>query len=118
MFIKLVKLFITLSLIFLLGSCAKYLYKSNKNLVLFETTYIEFRENTGYLTKDEIFNFENDSNSYRIVELNISHVAGALSYIYAFQNDTLIYFGYPYQFSQSPDEKINNLGMYYNVNMK
>ena len=118
MFIKIFKLLISFCLVFILISCAKYLYKNNTSLVLFETTYSQFKDDSGYLSKNEVFSLENDLNNYRIVEKNISHAAGALSYIYAFQNDTLIYFGYPYQFSQSPNEKINNLGKYYNTKMR
>lgn len=118
MFTKYFKYLLALILILTLVSCAKYLYKENMNLVLFETTYTKFKDGIGYLSKNEVFNLENDLNNYRIAEKNISHAAGMLSYIYAFQNDTLIYFGYPYQFSQSADEKINNLGKYYNTKIR
>jgi hypothetical protein len=102
-----------LILILLIASCSRYLYKQNQNLELKITTYQQFKKERIYATKDVGFTLENDLNSYKVIESKINHADGAMNYLYAFRNDTLIQFGYPYQFSQHTDELINKIGKYY-----
>lgn len=115
MAIKLLKPTIYSLFILLLISCSTYVYKQNKNFVLFETTFAKFDEIGVSSQKENNVILENDTNKYIIVESKIDHVAGRLKYLYAFRNDTLIYFGYPYQFSQSSDSTVQQLGIYYNT---
>jgi len=115
---KLIKTLIYLSFILLVISCSTYVYKQNKKFVLFETTFAKFDDIGVPSQKETIIKLDNDSNNYMIVESKIDHVAGRLKYLYAFRNDTLIYFGYPYQFSQSSDSTINELGVHYNTKIK
>lgn len=100
-------------LIFTIAGCSKYLYKQNQNLELNITTYERFKKERIFATKDVEFTLENDLNRYRVIESKINHAEGAMNYLYAFRNDTLIQFGYPYQFSQHTDGLINNIGKYY-----
>lgn len=108
--LKIVSIFIVS---FSLYSCATYLYKQNKELELYKTTFNDFNNTNS--PKHEINNLviTSDSNKYTLVESSVNHAAGQMTYIYAFRNDTLIYFGYPYQFSQSSDKTINELGRKY-----
>lgn len=112
---KLIKTLIYSTFILLVISCSTYVYKQNKKFVLFETTYAKFDDIGVSGQKEHNVSLENDSNNYMIVESKIDHVAGRLKYLYAFRNDTLIYFGYPYQFSQSNDSTVNELGEYYST---
>lgn len=96
-----------------LFSCARYLYKQNRNIELNKTTFTDFNDIKAPKHKIEDIIISNDTNKYTLVESSVNHAAGQMKYLYAFRNDTLIYFGYPYQFSQSSDETINELGKKY-----
>lgn len=103
--------------IFTFISCSTYLYKQNLNLEIKSTTYNQFQKERIHIYKEVDFKLENDFENYKVVESKINHADGSMNYIYAFRNDTLIYFGYPYQFSQNQSETINEIGKYYSLNI-
>lgn len=94
-------------------SCSSYIYK-NGNIELYETTYNQLKVETEIEIENEYdINLEGDSNKYLILESRVTIPTGEAEYLHAFRNDTLIYFGYPYQFSQSSNSSVNELGKKY-----
>lgn len=97
----------------LLVACSSYLYKHG-NIELYKTSFSEFQETGASIS--EKYNVKLDSNNrYLLIESYVKHAPGKMTYLYAFRNDTLLYFGYPYQFSQSSDETVNALGKHFNT---
>ncbi len=113
MFNKYLRKVLLLALLTLFVACSSYLYKHG-NIELYKTTFSDFQETDASISEKYIVKLDSN-NRYLLIESSVKHAPGQMTYLYAFRNDTLLYFGYPYQFSQSSDKIINELGKYFNT---
>lgn len=98
-------------MIFILESCThNFIFKNNKSIVK-GISIADFRKSD--IKIDEIYNLPISGNKYNCkIEIIKSAVRSATYveiYYYAFRNDSLIYWGFPYQFASRDNEQLNDI---------
>ncbi len=95
-----------------LVSCETFVTESNLRLAKGTTLQAFMKENVDYDKNVSLPKLSaKNKNKYEVYMTRINGAVFMEVYYYAFENDKLIYWGYPYQFSRSNNPLIENIGL-------
>ncbi len=104
------RIIIALFLMFGLISCVKMITKSHLNLSK-GTTLTTFKKEDVDFDKNVLLSKMNTKNQgkYEVFMTEISGATKKEVYYYAFRNDSLLYWGHPYQFTRSENQILREI---------